>query len=76
MLDIMHESHEDPNTDAHRPVADEDKPPPLVNQSPSLVAGLNCATSNDVIPTNGDSQLPNPLFVSTCSFFPGCIGGC
>jgi hypothetical protein len=57
MLDIMHESHEDPNTDAHRPVADEDKPPPLVNQSPSLVAGLNCATSNDVIPTNGDEPV-------------------
>jgi hypothetical protein len=48
MVDIMHESHEGPNTDAHRHVVDEDKPPPLVNQATNSVAGLTCATYGDV----------------------------
>ena len=45
---------EGPNPDAHRAVADENKPPPRVSRAHSLEVELNSApSSDDVIPTSG-----------------------
>ncbi|XP_047049936.1 mucin-12-like isoform X2 [Lolium rigidum] len=52
------DSHEGPNSDAHRAVADENRRPPLVSQARTLETGLNSAPfSDDVIPTSGDEPV-------------------
>jgi hypothetical protein len=52
------ESHEGPNHDAHRTVADENAPPPPVSQVHSLESELNSApSSDDVIPTGRDEAV-------------------
>jgi hypothetical protein len=52
------ESHEGPNPDAHRTVADVNTPPPLVSQVHTLESELNSApSSDDVIPTSRDEPV-------------------